>query len=1035
MSDKSLHIEVKPAGGQAYSENHLQLQKAGPIRVSVKEYLEAKAVIDRKVKAKQDENQAEYKKAVALYEKKAAGGWTPQEIESQNANVAARERTDKRIKAEIAALGKDKDALDQTYSDLRWVWQLAGSGLDKATLSFSEGLGKGITNNLALTGDRTLQFPPLLEGGGLVWLEPFHEAEKPVGEVPHGCFISALGTAKIIDTLWTDADNKPISGTVAFGSGVLLHIYTAGLYGQELDIELIDHDIFSPDDKLTITNDASVSNKAAFTREVDVTQVKSFENKATYTRGGLEKTEQNKTDGKAEGLVYIQKTVVEVFVSPAWLEEAGSTLKIYPVIKSLKTKKYFEDFPRKYLNVAENGTKVTPNKITSNNPLVTGNIEVDPDAFHPCKYTEVKGVVYRGSETIQEVSIFNEKDIHNKMAELLEFPIVAGVNKAIASLVVQLDPVTDECRYIKEPKIFHKGHVINLAAIAYLLRDGRGKASGQYRTYDTEDVLKELGIPLKKEEKKDAKPTYSPDKKDTSLSGINKIKETLSIKSEGTDIKIQSAYKILEKYTPFVFEASDQKFNMQVAYDYSHGNRVDPLIGLVAALWPTNPAIVQRYPVVLDTCRYSKPMNILVYPDVKWVFQLAFNYDGKRFKEVKEAYHDDYKVKEMMAEQDKKRLQRQKMGTAEGVRKRVAAQDAIIRDARNKTGWSGMTQKHYELLNPQNALLEGIIDCKGALVCEFDRPYESMEVSSAFPKLTAFFKKLAEIKAKIDKIINGEDEDANKKAPKEDKKRMANMRKKLEDMKKAGKKESAWSFEFKPPSVAWSIGWYAEHPPDVNTPAMGMMIEGIMKAEPLMGFEVKYDIFNLLGKIPHPAVKAVVLFIEALDYALGDNFDIDLDMVVSGELTAEGQGRMSTVAESTYSNRLKADKESPFKIEGKIEISFKALIKGSAEVGNFLFGKYEAYGSVEGEVKSGISCEGNAKAFNDGLYLEPTIKFLGVTMKFDAKGGLAFSPPTGDDKKSPESRDGVHYTASGEVIVMDAYDWPLTDWKIPLFKS
>lgn len=1033
MPDKSLHIKVTPASGQLYHENHLQLQQAGPIKVSIKEFDEATASIDKKIKAKREENDTEQKKYMDVYNKKKEGGWTPEEVESQKANNDIREKTIARINGEIAVMEKEKVPLVNAYSDLRWVWQLSGNGLDKATLTFSEGLGKGIAADIGKYGSRTLQFPPLLEGGGLVWLEPYHEAEKPTGDVPHGCFISAKGTAKIIDTVWTDANNKPVTGTVAFGSGVLLHIYTAGLYGQEIDIELIDRDVFDPNDTLVISNDKTTGKKTAFTREVDVTQVLPFENKKNYTRGGLEKTEQDKTDNRTEGLVYIQKSVVEVFVSHAWRNEAGETLQIFPVIKSLKTGKYFEEFPRKYLNVSEQGALLTPNKITSNNPLVTGKVEVDPDAFHPCKYTEVTGVVYRGSETIQEVTIFNEKDIHSKMADLLEFPVVAGVNKAIASLVVKLDAITDECRYVKEPKVFHKDHVINLSAIAYLLRNGRGSAKGQYRTYDTEDVLKELGIPLKKEEKKEAKPTYSNDKKDTSLSGINKIKETLTLKSEGTDIKIQSAYKILEKYTPFVFEASDQKFNIQVAYDYSHGNSVHPLIGLAAALWPTNSYIVQRYPVTLDTCRYSKPMNILVYPDVKWVFQLAFNYDGKRFKEVKEAYHDDYKVKEMMAEQEKKRLQRQKMGTAEGIKKRVAAQDAIIRDARNKTGWSGMTQKHYELLNPQNALIEGIIECKGALVCEFDRPYESMEVSSVFPKITAFFKKLAEIKEKIDNIINGVDEQATKKTPKEDVKRMANMRKKLEEMKKAGK-QSAWSFEFKPPSVAWSIGWYAEHPPDVSTPAVGMMIEGIIKAEPLMGFEVKYDIFNLLGKIPHPAVKAVVLFIQAADYVLGDKFDISIDMTVSGELTAEGQGRMSTVAESSYSNRLKADKESPFKVEGKIEIAFKAEVKGSAEVGNFLFGKYDAYGAISGEVKSGISCEGNAKAFNDGLYLEPSIKFLGVTMKFDAKGGLAFSPP-GADKKSAESRDGIHYSANGEIIVMDAYEWPLTDWKIPLFKS
>lgn len=1027
MSDKSIHIKVKPGSGQGYAENHLQLPKAGPVVVTIQEFDEAGAAIDRKIKAKEEENRAEYKKYLDVYNKKAEGGWTEQERESQKANDVLRDKTTERIKAEVAVIEKEKAELVKTYDDIRWVWQLAASGLDKATLGFSEGLGKGIANDIGKTGSRTLQFPALLEGGGLVWLEPYHEAEKPTGEVPHGCFISALGTARIISTEWTDADYKPVSGPVAFGSGLLLHIYTAGLYGQELDIELIDDDLFDPDDKL------SIGNKAAFTREVDVSQVRPFENKKTYNLGNLEKSEQNKSDNRTEGLMYVQKTVVEVFVSHAWMNEAGSSLKIYPVIKSLKTGKYFEYFARKYLHVSESGALRTPNKITSNNPLVTGKIEVDPDAFHPCKYTEVKGVVYRGTETVQEVTIFNEKDVHSKMAELLQFPIVAGVNKALASLIVQLDPVTNECRYVKEPKIFHQGNVINLSAIAYLLKNGRGKATGQYRIYDTEDVLKELGIPLKKEEKKEAKPTYSPDKKDTSLSGINKIKETLTIKSEGTEIKIQKAYKVLEKYTPFVFEASDQKFNMQVAYDYSHGNKVDPLIGLVAAFWPTLGPIVQRYPVVLDTCRYSKPMNILVYPDVKWTLQLAFNYDAKRFKEVKQAYHDDYKMKELMAEDEKRRLKRQKLGTAEGVKKRVAEQTAIIQDARSKTSMLGSAKKNYDLLNPYNAINEGIIECKVALVCEFDRPYESMEVSSLFPKLTAFLKKIADIKAKIDKIIDGEDEQANKKAPKENKKRMENMRKKLEDMKKAGKKQSAWSFEFKPPSIGLSMGWYAEHPPDMDTPAMGMMIEGVLKAEPLMGFEVKYDIFNLLGKVPHPAVKAVVLCIEALDYALGDNFDIDLDLIVSGELTAEGQGRMSTVTESSYDKRLKADKESPFKIEGKIEISINANVKASGSVDSFFFGKYEAYGALSGEVKSGISCEGNAKMFDDGLYLEPSIKFHGLVLKADIKVGLVMPP--GEEKKSPESRDGIHYNANGELIVMDAYEWPLTEWKIPLFSK
>lgn len=153
------------------------------------------------------------------------------------------------------------------------------------------------------------------------------------------------------------------------------------------------------------------------------------------------------------------------------------------------------------------------------------------------------------------------------------------------------------------------------------------------------------------------------------------------------------------------------------------------------------------------------------------------------------------------------------------------------------------------------------------------------------------------------------------------------------------------------------------------------------------------------------------------------------------------QGTINTVKGSSYRKRLEKDEDdSPFKIGGTLTIGIVAMIYASASVDTIFWGKADAYGKLHAEVKSGITCEGMVKASEeDGMYFEPEIKFHGIVIKGSISLGIASTKMDETIKNeeegesiNPEDLDGIHFKAEGEIIVMDAYEWELKDWRIPI---
>jgi hypothetical protein len=199
-------------------------------------------------------------------------------------------------------------------------------------------------------------------------------------------------------------DNPIPKGTkVCWGSHLKLHIYTSGLYGQELEIALKDKDTFILDSD----DDLSYGGSKTFMCEVDAVKANNNEEGKQGVAGLITENEEKVKR------TYIQKSVINVWVDYSWIKEGGSNIKIYSLVKSIQTRKFFENFERNYLEVAYEGKPYNWERDSSNKPVLVGQIETNIAAYHPCLYKEVVFNPIPESDT-EKVEFFlkNRKESH-----------------------------------------------------------------------------------------------------------------------------------------------------------------------------------------------------------------------------------------------------------------------------------------------------------------------------------------------------------------------------------------------------------------------------------------------------------------------------------------------------------------------------------------------------------------------------------------------------------------------------------------------
>ena len=327
-----LHLELdkKQISGSTFSQGVLTLEKAGKFTVQIKEYQE---LLDRKAKL-------DLTKGRTLVD-------------------SAREKENEEI-----------TNLFKKFETLNWAWNTV---YNYETSAATQNLF--VAKGFPFDG-KTFTFPEVLEGGGYCYVEAFFEGETPVGKRPNGMFINAIGTPKIVRVEWTDMQYRPIKDTkVAFGSHLLLHVYTQGLYGQEILVGLKDVN--------GLNKDLNIANSEFFEREVKTYPVREFEKDHPGISGLLVKSDDPK-----QAATTIQKAEIEVGIDFAWMfgqaldvkGQFGKELQIETRVIQKSTKKDIKgsdsDSLKTVLNVSlDDGKPLSSTPEVTNMPVVVGEID------------------------------------------------------------------------------------------------------------------------------------------------------------------------------------------------------------------------------------------------------------------------------------------------------------------------------------------------------------------------------------------------------------------------------------------------------------------------------------------------------------------------------------------------------------------------------------------------------------------------------------------------------------------------------------
>ena len=371
--------------------------------VSIEEYAKENKKIEDNYKKSKDAATQEYNRTYNSNKEKALEIW--------DINL---KRITKRREKEIKKLS-DK------YKEVQWIWQLSPKNPLGDNMTANRTISKGFSADW-----RRFHFPTFLVGGGFVYLEAFFPNDEPKKRTPYGIFVRCLGKAAIIRTEWTDLRDNPINGAVKPGSIVRLHIYTRGLYGQDIDVVLSHKFIYKP-------------------CEVNVYNVNHNEDGKPGVSGFLNSGDKSET--------YLQKATLDICILK---EEFGNNTdltvdKVYSNNRKNEVLK-IKRFENKILEIRENGHLYErPQGV---NPVVKNEVFTNIAMFHPCGYDRIEAFIDDKKITLFDINTPEQKS---------SLEIVNDSENELQQLNIKtIDLKTDDCRFENTEKDHQKG-IITLA--------------------------------------------------------------------------------------------------------------------------------------------------------------------------------------------------------------------------------------------------------------------------------------------------------------------------------------------------------------------------------------------------------------------------------------------------------------------------------------------------------------------------------------------------------------------------------------------
>ncbi|UUW10980.1 hypothetical protein NLG42_09215 [Flavobacterium plurextorum] len=867
---------------------------------------------------------------------------------------------------------KDYKTKLKPYENLNWAWRLAGLKLNPDEITHNESFSKGI-QEIILAGQKKVTFPKLLEGGGIAWLEVWPEGQKATAKIGTGLCVQADGIPGIVRTKWTDFDYNPLDDvTVGFMSEVILHVYTTGMYGQDIEVHLIDRDLFDPNNELEISDSANpVADKKFFIRQVDILKIKEIDEEGKGVTDVLVKAEQSDPGKTIESEKYVQKIEIQVLIEKGWKDTDGDNLKIFPAIKSLKTGEYFKDFPRNYLNVGSTSQARQVVAEITNKAVMVGAIETNVANFLPCRFDTVK---------LDDTVVFDSGNIYHRGKNTLDIEVIAGKKELH---LIDFAFRTKECEH-KPEKHTNKELTIISVPPNFQLNIGPG-ADAKH--------------PAKEKKSIEAKTTSSD--KITYLKGV-KTTTGKEHKQETGTIAVTQQQIQFDAFFNYDVDISSISRYVKIAKYFWLGSSF------------TKSNAILRFKAQANTCAFQKNINIAIYPDIKWSVAFGFNvkqgqlatllpnwdqkkvvdrytWDGNNFEKLKSKLDSDINEADKQKIKDKlERLEKQNK-TNDGINDKVLDVTAKSYDVDLKEEKRRQEEKKEKEKNkPQKGKLSTLVEImKDVEISVKAQIYgdTKLELTRDFIENTAALAKqykdlyekikwaMAVLEGKYDTPKNQTDGDAKiKELLKE------SNRSKIKGLQEALTK-STQEVEILFPKFSIGANWQFEKVDGSKYPEYegrsGLGYAVAFAADPLIGIEIKWHILDLLCR-KHPIAYAVLAAVKALMAALGDNPNgIVVDFWVKGQISTDI---------NFSGNALAGDKKVTAK--GDVHITTGVEISITIE-GKITSGQYTAAAKLgvgaKGEVGLGII--GNLGIDDKGIWMQSSLVFDGIKLTFEAVAG------------------------------------------------
>lgn len=918
----------------------------------------------------------------------------------------------------VAELDKNTANPVQTVKNLKWIWmpnykgRSVGEWTGERAKTYTEltkmpdkyNIGKNyILSPFAVIG------PKKLKAGQVFWLEAFSltpELKSPVG------VFAVLVTAKPL-IITVDA-NKPLSKC-----GCDIDKPNEYRYGELLSVKVLVHgirghqkmriDIKTSDSKITLVskivtnleqekeegNNSFIGVYYNFTTQVDFILDNKWKDRLDHQKGQTKELIAHV--GIWENLEEEKPINIESWRLAVPTSSSAKTVKPKPVEVS--------NYSSEEIIVYWDTDEVANSRQQQSAQLVKiGTGLVKTICHDPCKYEKItiedtapdaKAAAAKEGKTeykSRKFVILAEEAADGKKVlkdrTYMTFNLVAGYGKGQREVLVHLDEVVindDVCHNL--PK--HTGKV-----------------------FDTSKIEEAMELDKKPEEETNSFLSMI-------MKGKTKVSSMgMSGSTVNTGVDVKPAISLVAGNT-------DTDFRFRLSYPY--GNMANPL--RVFSYFNVGAARPHIYTLLVQSCRYQRPVSFAVYPDLKWAINFSFNFakigwfeNKKWFKESK------YKLQSMSIVEETININApefQLRGVRTSLNMNIQANDTSMQRGT-------VSAADSKKLKPGKKIMGALDKMELGLEAQWNGGDQKVDLKEEFFKdLYAKFKLGFDVYKEVAKLIKGEG------TPRE------NLNWEEENLftkflNAAKKERKKLTFELIPPSIAASLGWSLEAQNDSSDDSLNnlnsVVYDFAFDFSPIFGASVTLDLLALVQNA-HPIAYVVVKLVDI--GATMSGAELIAELKLSGEIGLKGEGRKNVMkGVNTYGDKqyLKDTEKVPLEGNAKIELSLTLKFTKNKTYNLYIY-KVIVNAEVSAEAKTFVQITAAIMVDDGGIHVAWEFVFGGllidlvakVTLKGQSRGQRRDVIP---DPNGPKAEEASLFNFGGKsaFVLIKESKYPMGKW-------